>query len=100
MFVAMVRYRVRPDRVDENVDLLRAVHAQVQALCPDGLRYASFRLDDEVTFVELIVGGGDGRLAGLEAFRRYRSTIDERVEAAPELEELNELGSFGLAFHP
>lgn len=94
--VVMVRYRVKPESVARNVELLRAVHEEVHAARPEGLRYASFQLDDKVTFVELVIGGGQGRLAQLKTFRAYRSTIEERLEAAPVLEELSEVGSFGF----
>lgn len=92
----MVRYRVRPEHVARNVELLRAVHDEVRSVRPQGLRYASFQLDDEVSFVEFVIGGGQGLLAGLEAFRAYRSTIEERLEAPPVLEELDEIGAYGL----
>ena len=40
----MVRYKVRPDRADENVALVEAVYAELARERPDGLRYATFRL--------------------------------------------------------
>ena len=96
MSTVMVTYRVKPDHVERNLELLRAVHEEIKAVRPEGLRYASFELADGVSFVEIVVGGGQGRLAGLKAFHAYRSTLDERIEAPPVLDELEEIGSYGF----
>ena len=96
MSTVMISYPVKPEQVKRNLALMRAVHAEIQAVRPEGLRYASFQLADGVSFVELVVGGGQGRLAGLEAFRAYRSTLAERIEAPPVLDELDEIGSYGF----
>ena len=44
----MVRYRVKPDRVEENEALVRAVYEELALREPEGLRYVrrvgSFRL--------------------------------------------------------
>ncbi|MEA2547664.1 MAG: hypothetical protein QOE42_262, partial [Chloroflexota bacterium] len=41
---SMIRYKVRPDRADENEALVRAVYEQLARERPDGLHYATFRL--------------------------------------------------------
>ena len=46
----MVRYKVKPERVEENEALVRAVYEELAAGEPDGIRYATFRLDDGVSF--------------------------------------------------
>ena len=47
----MVRYRVKPERVAENEQLVRAVYDELKDVDPDRFQYATFRLDDGVTFV-------------------------------------------------
>ena len=48
----MVRYRVKPDQVERNAELVRAVYEELaREPQPDGFRYATFRLDDGVSFV-------------------------------------------------
>ena len=42
----MVRYRVRPEQVAANEELVRAVYAELDRARPDGFRYATFKLDD------------------------------------------------------
>ena len=49
----MVRYKVKPDRVTENEELVRAVYEELRRTEPAGLRYATFKLDDGVSFVHL-----------------------------------------------
>ena len=51
----MVRYKVKPAQVEENVELVRAVYDELRRTEPRGLRYATFRLDDGVSFVHLAV---------------------------------------------
>jgi hypothetical protein len=93
----MVRYRVKPDRVAENEELVRAVYDELHRTEPAGLRYATFRLDDGVTFVHLASGETqDGRspLSQVKAFARFQENIAERCDEAPVVTELHEIGSF------
>ena len=53
MTVTVVRYRTRPERADENQELVEQVFGELHATAPEGLRYASFRLDDGVSFVHV-----------------------------------------------
>jgi len=62
-----VRYRVKPDRVTENEELVRAVYEELGRVRPDGLAYATFKLEDGVSFVHLARTTGDGNpLTGLD----------------------------------
>ena len=53
MGVVVVRYQCKPDRADENQALVEKVFAELDANAPAGLRYASFRLADGVSFVHV-----------------------------------------------
>ena len=90
----MIRYRVRRDRLEENLRLLRAVHEELAATAPDGLRYASYQLDDEVSFVDLAVTDRPGRFSQLDAWAAFRSTLAERCDEPPVLEELHEVAAY------
>src|SRR3954451_23557671 len=92
----MVRYRVKPEYVAENEDLVRAVYAELDERRPDGLRYATFKLDDGVTFVH-IAHVEEFQLNELAAFQRFREGLPERCAEAPVRTELTEVGSYGLA---
>jgi hypothetical protein len=95
----MVRYKVKPDRVAENEELVRAVYDELHRIQPAGLRYATFKLDDGVSFVHLASNETqDGRnpLSDLQAFKRFQENIDDRCDEAPVVTELGEIGSFRL----
>lgn len=95
----MVRYRLKPDRVAENEELVRAVYDELHRAEPAGLRYATFKLDDGVTFVHLAVetGTGSSPLADVEAFKTFREGIGDRCDEPPVATELSEIGSYRLA---
>ncbi len=94
MSPVMIRYKVKPDHVERELELLRAVYEELESTQPDGLRYATFQLEDEVSFVEFVVTDGPGRFSQLESFRTYRATLEERCEEPPVVIELHEVGSF------
>jgi hypothetical protein len=90
----MVRYRVRPDRVAENEELVRAVFDELAATQPDGLRYATFRLSDGVTFVHVAEHTEDNPLREVAAFRRFQEGIRERCDDPPVVVDMDEVGSY------
>jgi hypothetical protein len=93
----MVRYKVKPDRAAENEELVRAVYDELHRTDPAGLRYATFRLGDGVTFVHLAsheTEDGSNPLARVEAFARFQENIGERCDEAPVVSDLHEIGSF------
>lgn len=95
----MVRYKVKPDRAAENVELVRAVYDELDRTEPAGLRYATFQLDDGVTFVHLAsieTEDGQSPLPEVKAFRQFQENIGDRCDEAPVATELHEIGSFHL----
>jgi hypothetical protein len=93
----MVRYKVKPDRVAENEQLVRAVYDELHRTEPAGLRYATFRLADGVSFVHLsTTAAEDGRspLADVEAFARFQERIAERCDEPPAVTEVHAIGSY------
>lgn len=57
----VIRYRTRPERADENQMLIEKVFAELSEQAPEGLRDASFRLDDGVTFVHVVEEADEDR---------------------------------------
>jgi hypothetical protein len=94
----MVRYRVKPGQAEPNAELVRAVYEELHRTQPDGIRYATFRLEDGVSFVHFAIETGDGPspLPGLAAFQRFQEGIRERCDEPPVVSELSEIGSFRL----
>jgi hypothetical protein len=93
----MVRYKVKADRATENEAYITRVFEQLQREQPPGLRYASFKLDDGVTFVHIVSHeGADGTnpLRDLAAFKTFTAGIQDRCEEAPSATDLKEVGSY------
>jgi hypothetical protein len=91
----MVRYRVKPDRVAENEELVKAVYEELHRSEPSGLRYGTFQLDDGVTFVHLAEHDADDNpLPGLEAFKQFQKDLQARCDEPPVVAELREIGSY------
>jgi quinol monooxygenase YgiN len=93
----MIRCKVKPDEVERNLELLHAVYEEMRSVRPGGLRYATFQLEDKVTFVAFAQrDDGPGVLRQLEAFQHYRATLDERCDEPPVMTMLHEVGSYGF----
>ncbi|SDM18494.1 hypothetical protein SAMN05421874_14323 [Nonomuraea maritima] len=91
----MIRCKVKPDEVARNLELLETVYEELESVQPDGLRYATFQLEDKVTFVAFVeMEDGPGVLRPLEAFQRYRATLDERCDEPSVMTMLHEVGSY------
>jgi hypothetical protein len=93
----VVRYRTNPQDADENERLIREVFAELAADPPDGLRYASFRLDDGVSFVHVAVLEGDHNpLADSAAFAKFQAGIGDRCAEGPAASDATVVGSYRL----
>jgi hypothetical protein len=91
----MIRYKLKPGEVGRNLELLDEFYAELDSVQPDGLREATFQLDDKVTFLTFVdVENGPEVLKRLDAFQRYRTTLDARCEEPPVMTVLNEVGAF------
>jgi len=99
MSARMIRYRVHPERADENEQLVRAVYEQLRRERPAGIRYATFVAEDGVTFTHLFFSDSEEAAAALprlQAFRRFQAGVRERCAKPPVVTPLREVGSFGL----
>jgi hypothetical protein len=94
----MVRYKVWPDRADENVALVEAVYAQLARERPEGLHYATFRLPDGVSFMHLVIETAEpGRILGkLDSFNAFQKDIEDRCEEPPAPVGVALVGSYGV----
>jgi hypothetical protein len=95
----MVSYKLKPDRVAENERLAAAVYDALKQARPAGLRYATFRLEDGVSFVHIVAHDepdGSNALTSLPAFKAFSAGVRERCETPPVRVELTEIGSYGF----
>src|SRR4029077_17935638 len=94
----MVRYKVRPERADENERLLRAAYEQLGRDRPDGLHYATFKLPDGVSFMHVVFETEQpGRILGqVAAFQAFQADIGDRCDDPPAVTEITLVGSYGF----
>lgn len=99
MKTVMVRYKVKPDRIEENRRLVERVFRGLSETKPEGLRYASFQLPDGVSFVHVAsvsTANGENPLTRVPAFQAFVADIQSRCDEAPAAVELAPVGDYGL----
>jgi hypothetical protein len=95
----MVRYKVKADRAAENERFVTAVFEQLKQERPPGLRYATFKLDDGLSFVHIVSHEADddsNPLGELSAFKEFTANVRDRCDEPPVAVELHEVGSYAF----
>ncbi len=86
MNTIVVRYQAKPERADENQQLIEAVFAELDERQPEGFTYKVFRLDDGVSFIHVViehdVDDADS-LQALPAFQEFVAGIADRCDVPP-----------------
>ena len=87
MRTVVVRYETKPDRADENQRLVEKVYAELAERGPDNFRYITFRLEDGVSFVHIIVENEGGSnpipLPDIAAFQEFQREVADRCAVQP-----------------
>ncbi len=99
MSQTLVRYTVKPEQAADNEALVRSVYDELRRTAPAGLHYATFVLDDGVSFVHISsTDTADGRnpLTDLPTFNAYVAQIRERCDEPPIQANLREVGSYNF----
>ena len=94
----VVRYELKPDRLDEHVALIEAVFAHLNATAPPGVHYAALREADGFTFTH--VGhyeSDEARSLASEndAFAAFTAEIADRCVIPPAAAPQAIVGSYG-----
>jgi hypothetical protein len=94
----VVRYKLWPDRVEENERLVRAVYDQLHRERPEGVHYATVKLPDGLTFMHLVfdLETTSPALNRLDAFKAFSVDVASRCEEPPVPMELTVIGSYDL----
>ena len=93
----VVRYTTTPETADENARLVAAVFAELADTEPEGLRYATLRLDDGVSFVHVAELSVDRNpLADSPAFAAFQAGLAGRVVDPPLARDATVVGSYRL----
>jgi hypothetical protein len=95
----VIRYRTRPEAADENARLVAAVYAALAKLAPSGFAYATFRLDDGVSFVHVArLDVAENPLRSLPEFAEFQRDLEARCVEQPEPIGATVVGSYGWPF--
>lgn len=94
----MVRYKIKPEKAQENVRLIERVFQELKAKGPEGVRYMCLRLNDDtfVHFATIENSGGVHPIASLDAFRAFQSGIKERCMELPQSTDATIVGNYRM----
>jgi len=97
MKLTYVRYKTKPEAVQENARLIEKVFRELTATSPAGVRYVSLSLGDG-TFVHFSVVEGDGPnpVPQLAAFKTFQSGIKDRCIEPPTVSEATIVGDYRM----
>jgi hypothetical protein len=86
MKTTVVRYRAKPERADENEQLIEAVFAELNECEPEGFTYKVFRLEDGVSFIHVFIEhdiDDPESLQEMPAFRAFVADLAGRCDTPP-----------------
>jgi hypothetical protein len=95
----IVRYKLKPGRAQENEQYIQQVFDELNSTAPTGLRYCSFKLDDERWFMHIAfidTDDGSNPLTSLKAFQAFVAEIGERCEIPPEASGATLIGGYRM----
>ena len=94
----MVRAKVRADSAAEVEAAARAMFAAIEKAQPQGVRYASSKLPDGLTYVILLGLDDDENnpLGAVPAFRNFQENLNAWIAGPPAIEQLTPVGSYRL----
>jgi hypothetical protein len=91
----LIRYRLKPEHVERNEELIRAMFEELHRAAPSGLRYVIFKLEDGVSFMHISESEGEeSPMAGMASVQEFRRELADRCEEQPVLAELTEIESY------
>jgi hypothetical protein len=94
----MVRAKIKADKAAEMEKAAKEWFAAVEAAQPEGVRYASCKLPDGVTYVILLSLDSDesNPLESVPAFMEFQENLKNWIAEPPVVEQLTPVGSYRL----
>jgi hypothetical protein len=77
----LVRYKAKREMAAKNEELVSGVYEELRRTTPNGIRYATFKLDDGVSFVHMAsieTEDEQNPLSKVAAFQKFQEAIKER----------------------
>jgi hypothetical protein len=96
MSVLMVRFKIKPEAPQTPRRRSTRVFSAIEQAQPAGVRYASSRLADGVSFVALfeLEDGVDNPLAALPAVVEFQENLKQWMAEPPTVEQMTVVGSY------
>ena len=94
----LIRYKTKPEAVQENERLIEEVFQELRRKSPGGVRYLVLKLGDGafVHFVTVETGNDASPLTELEAFRSFQRGVKERCIELPQASEGIIVGNYRM----
>jgi hypothetical protein len=96
---SVIRYKTRPESADENQRLVEDVYTELAARDPGGMRYATLRLEDQVTFIHIFMTDSDdtpNTMGDIAAFAEFQRELAQRCVEQPSAQAATVVGSYRL----
>ena len=96
---SVIRYKTKPEHADENQRLVEGVYSELAARQPGSVRYATFRLEDGVTFIHIFMtdpDDGPNTMGEIAAFAEFQKGLAERCAEQPAAQGATIVGSYRL----
>ena len=93
----VLQYRARPERAEENQQLIEALFAELDQGELDGFTYKVFRLEDGVSFIHGWIEhdiAEPGSLQALPAFQAFMADLAGRCDVPPAAAEATVVGGY------
>jgi len=96
MTVLMVRSTVKPEFVEELEEALKKMFTAIESARPEGVRYASYRLPDGVTYVAQLelADGVENPLPAIAEFRDFQAGLKTWLAGPPSAEQFEVRGAY------
>ena len=96
MPVLMVGSKIKPEHAADAEAAINRVFSAIEQAQPAGVRYASSRLADGVSFVVLLEleDGVDNPLAALPAVVEFQENLKQWMAEPPTVEQMTVVGSY------
>jgi hypothetical protein len=97
MRTVLVRYKTTEEGAATNEALVHAVFDELRARAPGGIRYATYRLADGVSFLHVatVESREANPLVELPAFLAFQKDLKSRCVEPPVVTELDIVDSYG-----
>ena len=92
----LIQYRVKPEKVEEQLAAVRQFVNAVKAMADPGIQYAAYQLPDGTSFKHLVNLSDEkskDRLQAQPFFKKFASEIDARCTEEPSVTPLTPIAA-------